>query len=109
MLDALSVGLPMVLTPIAADQPENARRCAELGVARVVEPDRHTGSELAHAIQGATREVLAAAHYREAAQLLRREIEELPGLDYAVTLLERLAAERKPLSDSRLPAATSEP
>ncbi|MDQ5826400.1 MAG: glycosyltransferase [Chloroflexota bacterium] len=109
MLDALSLGLPMVLIPIAADQPQNAQRCAELGVARVVEPDRHTGSELAHAILDATREVLVAAHYREAAQGLRKEIEELPGLDYAVTLLERLAAERKPLSDSRLPAATSEP
>ncbi|HEX8228685.1 MAG TPA: glycosyltransferase [Chloroflexia bacterium] len=94
MMDALSLGLPMVLIPIAADQPENAQRCAELGVARVVEPDRHTGSELAHAIRVATREVLAAAHYREAAQRLRKEIEELAGLEYAVTLLERLAVER---------------
>ncbi len=109
MLDALSLGLPMVLIPIAADQPENAQRCAELGVARIVEPDEYRGSELAHAIRDATREVLAAAHYREAAQGLCKEIEQLPGLDYAVTLLERLAAERKPLSDSRLPAATSEP
>ena len=97
MLDALSLGLPMVLIPIAADQPENAQRCAELGVARVVEPDRHTGSDLAHAIRDATREVLAVAHYREAAQRLRKEMEELPGLEYAVTLLERLAEERTPL------------
>jgi UDP:flavonoid glycosyltransferase YjiC (YdhE family) len=34
MLDALSLGLPMVINPIFADQPINAQLCAELGVAR---------------------------------------------------------------------------
>jgi UDP:flavonoid glycosyltransferase YjiC (YdhE family) len=97
MLDALSHGLPLVLVPVAADQPENAQRCLELGVARVIEPDQHAGAELAQAIRDATRQVLSGASYRQAAQRLHREIEELPGLEQVVGLLERLAAERVPL------------
>ncbi|MDQ3929270.1 MAG: hypothetical protein M3328_09000 [Chloroflexota bacterium] len=97
MLDALSVGIPMVLIPIADDQPENAQRCKELGVARVVEPDQHTGPALSQAIRDTTQEVLVGAQYREAAQRLRKDIEDLPGLEHAVGLLERLATERKPL------------
>ena len=38
VMDALSQGVPMVVIPIAADQPANARSCARLGVARVIEP-----------------------------------------------------------------------
>ncbi len=96
MMDALSLGLPMVLIPVAADQPENAQRCMEVGVARVLEPDQLTG--LPPAIRDATREVLADPHYRQAAQRLQREIEKLPGLEYPVTLLERLATERAPVT-----------
>jgi UDP:flavonoid glycosyltransferase YjiC (YdhE family) len=92
MMDALGHGLPMVLIPIAADQPENAQRCEDLGVARVVQPD--LGAELPHAIRDATREVLQDPRYRQAAQRLREEIDDLPGLDYAVKLLEALAAAR---------------
>ena len=93
MMDALSYGLPLVMIPIAADQPENAQRCMDLGVARVVEPDRRTeeAGPLPEAIREATREVLGERRYRQAAQGLRQEIEELPGLDGIVTLLERLA------------------
>ena len=36
VLTALDHGLPMVLIPIAADQPDNARRCEALGVAQVL-------------------------------------------------------------------------
>jgi MGT family glycosyltransferase len=97
MLDALSLGLPMLILPVAADQPENARTCRELGLARVVEPDAPPAMGLAQAIREATREVLADARYREAAQRVRDEIEELPGLEQVVGLLERLAEERKPL------------
>lgn len=94
IMDALSLGLPMVILPIAADQPENAQRCMEVGVARVIEQEGRTG--LPQAIGDATREVLEEPQYRQAAQRLRKEIEELPGLEYAVALLERLAAERAP-------------
>lgn len=97
MMDALSLGLPMVIMPVAADQPENAQRCREAGVARVIEPDQRTGQGLSQAIRDATREVLENPAYRQNAQRLRKEIEELPGLDHAVALLERLAVERAPL------------
>ncbi len=43
------------------------------------------------------REVLQDQGYRRNAQRPRDEIESLPGLDYAVALLERLVIEKKPL------------
>jgi len=94
MMDTLSHGLPMVMIPVGADQPLNAQRCTELGVARVIEPDGCT----AVAIRHATREVLRDPHYRQNAQRIRKEIEDLPGLEYPVALLERLVAERTPLT-----------
>jgi len=93
MLDALSHGLPMVMVPIAADQPRNAQRGAELHVARVIAPDGCT----AEAIREATREVLDDPRYRQAARRVQAEIQQLPGLEYPVALLEELAAERNPL------------
>jgi UDP:flavonoid glycosyltransferase YjiC (YdhE family) len=93
MMDALSLGLPMVIIPIGADQPENAERCAEAGVARVIEPSGRTPE----AIREATRAVLQDPKYRQAAQRIQKEIEEMSGLEYPVALLERLAAERTPL------------
>jgi UDP:flavonoid glycosyltransferase YjiC (YdhE family) len=36
VIGALAHGLPMVLVPIGADQPRNARRCEDLHVGRVV-------------------------------------------------------------------------
>jgi UDP:flavonoid glycosyltransferase YjiC (YdhE family) len=97
MLDALSFGLPMVMIPIAADQPVNARLCARLGVAREVTPVGRTEAELAQDIRNATQEVLRNPTYRENAQWLRKEMEDLPGLEYPVSLLETLAAKRTPL------------
>ena len=84
----------MVLIPIAADQPENARRCAELGMARVIAPDQRAPET----IRSAAREVLCGPAYRHNAERLRDELHRLPGLDRAVALLERLAVERRPLT-----------
>lgn len=89
IMDALSVGLPMVIIPFAADQPENARLCSELGVARVIEPDGRTAT----AIRDAAREVLQNPQYCQAAQRLCKEIEQLPELESTVALVEKLAAE----------------
>ena len=46
---------------------------------------------------GAGRDVLSQDHYRQAAERLRAEIAELPGHEHGVELLERLAAEKRPL------------
>lgn len=39
---ALSHGLPMVIIPVSADQPDNGRRCEQLGVAKVITPVERT-------------------------------------------------------------------
>lgn len=90
---ALEHGLPMVVIPIAADQPDNARRCADLGLGRVVALDQRT----ARTIRDATRDVLSDPSYRWVAQRLRAEMQSLPGPDSTVTLLTQLAQERQPL------------
>ena len=83
----------MVVLPVNADQPRNARRCADLGVARVIAPDERTPA----AIREATRAVLCDPSYRANAERLRDEISALPGPDPAVALLEQLARDRLPL------------
>ena len=93
VLTALDHGLPMVIVPVSADQPDNARRCEQLGVATVVSPDDRTPE----AFRRAVREVLANPSYRRNAERLREEMERLPGPEQVVGWLERLAGERQPL------------
>ncbi len=92
----LNAGLPMVIIPISADQPYNAACCAVLGVGVVIEP----GERSAEAIRAAARTVMDNPSYRRNAERLRDEMAALPGPEYAVALLERLAAERQPLPTS---------
>ena len=86
--EALSVGVPMVVVPITADQPYSAGRCAALGVARVIDADHRTPE----AIGEATRQVLVDPSYRAKARQVQGEMLALPGLEHAVELLESLAA-----------------
>lgn len=90
---AIEHGVPMVIIPIAADMPDNARRCVELGLARSIAPNERTSD----AIREATRMLLHDSRYRQNAERLRDEMQALPGPEYAVALLERLARERRPL------------
>ena len=87
VLGALAHGLPLVLLPLDADQPENAERCARLGVGRVLGPAARTPE----AIRAAIRAVLDDPDYRANAARLRDEMAALPGPEHAVTLLEQLA------------------
>ena len=89
----LSLGLPMVVLPVNADQPRNARRCADLGVARVIGPEERTPE----AIRAATQVVLRDPSYRANAERIRDEISAMPGLELAVDLLERLARDKTPI------------
>lgn len=93
MLTALGSGLPMVVVPIAADQPDNGRRSVELGVAEMVAPEQRTPG----AIRAAVRRVLRDPSYRRSAERLRDEMGALPGPDHAAGLLERLAADGRQL------------
>lgn len=93
LVAALEHGLPLVLIPLMADQPENAARAAALGLGRVVGPDERTPE----AISAAVRAVLADPAYRASARHVREELASLPGPEYAVALLERLARDKEPL------------
>jgi UDP:flavonoid glycosyltransferase YjiC (YdhE family) len=93
---ALAHGLPVVVVPMLADQPANAARCAALDLGRVVAPTELTPAAARQAVLA----VLADPAYRLAAGRLRAEIEALPGPEHAVALLERLAAEKRPILSS---------
>jgi UDP:flavonoid glycosyltransferase YjiC (YdhE family) len=84
VLAALAHGLPSVLLPIGADQPQNADRCEQLGVARVLDAVRATPTQVRNALEG-------VAECRPAAARLQREIARLPAPEKAVTALEAYA------------------
>jgi UDP:flavonoid glycosyltransferase YjiC (YdhE family) len=87
LMGALEHGLPSVLTPLGADQPHNAARAAELGLARVLDAATVTPAEVTAAVTAA----LQDEHARERARTVRAEIDALPGLDAVVPRLEALA------------------
>ena len=93
----LAHGLPMVILPLGADQPENAARCAELGASRTLDQDHLTPEHVREAVL----DVLHTPSYRQSAERLRDEFERLPGPDLAVELLERLTRDRMPIRASR--------
>jgi UDP:flavonoid glycosyltransferase YjiC (YdhE family) len=79
----------MVLIPMGADQPLNAIRCADLGVAQALDAAAATPES----VRAAVAMVLADPSYSRAAERLRDEIATLPGPAHVVALLERLVAE----------------
>jgi UDP:flavonoid glycosyltransferase YjiC (YdhE family) len=86
VVGALAHGLPMVLVPMGADQPLNAARCVELGVALAFDPIQVTPDS----VREAAATVLADPRYRRNAERLRDEIAAMPPPSHAVALLERL-------------------
>ncbi|MCI0395774.1 MAG: glycosyltransferase [Chloroflexi bacterium] len=104
----LAAGIPLVLLPLSADQPIIAQLCQSHGAAvplpfeamkinsgglPVIDPARLTPEM----IRAAVRQALTNPIYRSAAQAVAQQINALPGLDYAVQLLERLAIQRAPV------------
>jgi UDP:flavonoid glycosyltransferase YjiC (YdhE family) len=96
VMAALACGLPMLLIPLAADQPDNAVRCATLGVAQVLDPEDLS----VKTAREAARSVLREEGYRRQAQRLREEIARMPGPEQAVRLLERLVARPSKLAEA---------
>ncbi len=103
VIGALAHGRPSVLIPMGADQPANAARCVQLGVARVLDPIGATPDTVRTAVSA----VLEDPGYRRAAERIRDEFAALPGPAHTIGLLERLAAEKR-VSDARLGAMVSE-
>jgi UDP:flavonoid glycosyltransferase YjiC (YdhE family) len=93
VIGALAHGLPSVLIPMGADQPLNAARCADLGVARVLDALEATPETVREAVST----VLEDPTYRRAAERMRDASAALPGPEHAILLLERLAAEKRPI------------
>jgi len=83
---ALRSGHPMLVVPHAHDQPDNAFRVTNLGVARTVFPRRYKGARVARELE----RLLGDAQYRErsaaAAELVRAE----GGADGAADAIEQL-------------------
>lgn len=93
VVGALAFGVPMLLLPMGADQPLNAARCVDLGVARVLDPVDCTPQTIRNAVTS----LLADPTYRQNAMQLQAEIASLPGPEYALALLEQLAREKQPI------------
>ena len=85
---ALVRGLPLVLVPIATDQPYIARRCAELGLGIALPADPLTAADL----RAAVRAVLAEPGYREAAREFAAELRAAAPLPTASSMITSLPA-----------------
>jgi UDP:flavonoid glycosyltransferase YjiC (YdhE family) len=84
---ALGAGVPVVVLPLFADQPYNARRVAEIGAGIALE---HGPS----GIDEAVRAVLADPAYAERAAAIAADVGALPTVDAAVGVLRDLAGQR---------------
>jgi MGT family glycosyltransferase len=93
VMGALVRGRPLVLAPLAADQPENALRCAERGVGITL--GRVALS--ATSIRDAVRRILQESSFRTRAEELGRKLATLDGPARAAELLAELARTRSPL------------
>ena len=88
-LGALSAGLPLVVVPLFADQPENARRVAEVGAGIAVVPTRDDPAATTAPLRAAIEAVLADPSYRERAGALAEELRGEPPVDEAVPMFAR--------------------
>jgi UDP:flavonoid glycosyltransferase YjiC (YdhE family) len=94
VLASLHQGLPLVIVPITADQPDNAARCEALGLGLNIPND----GDVAAGVRAGAAEVLRDPKYRQNARKMREEMQSLQGLQTGVDLLEELA---EPLSEKR--------
>lgn len=83
---ALASGVPMVVLPLFADQPENARRVEELGAGIALEGGAAGIEELADAAAV----VLDDSSYRAAAARIAAEVRTLPPVDAAPYVMRGL-------------------
>jgi UDP:flavonoid glycosyltransferase YjiC (YdhE family) len=93
ILPILAAGLPVLVLPQGANQFHNAEACLAAGVGRRLLP----GEVTADAVRREVRALLHDPALRAAARGVRAELAAMPGPEEGVALLERLAAERRPL------------
>ena len=88
MLAALSVGVPLIVMPVAADQPENADRCVAAGVGVTLGTAERDPASVRRAVEL----VLGTPEYAVAAGRVRDEIRAMPPPPAVLPELERLVA-----------------
>ena len=86
LMAALAHGLPSVLLPLGADQPHNARRAEELGLARILDAAIATPDQIRETVRRALRDRSAVDRARRVAD----EIDALPAVEKTVPRLEAL-------------------
>ncbi len=86
MLAALAAGVPSVLVPMRADQPENAAAIVGAGAGLVVEAPDVTAERIASAV----RRLLEEATFADRARSVAAEIAAMPDADAAMADIERL-------------------
>jgi UDP:flavonoid glycosyltransferase YjiC (YdhE family) len=83
---SLAAGVPMVVVPLGADQPHNARRVASVGAGiDLTAPDAAT-------VRAAVERLLAEATFGHAARRVAAEIAALPPVDASVPALVAIAS-----------------
>ncbi len=84
LLGVLAAGLPLVVAPLFADQPDNAAVTAALGCGLVA------AATDAGAMNAALAQVLSEARFGESSRTVAAEIAALPDMDAAVAALEAM-------------------
>jgi rhamnosyltransferase subunit B len=83
---ALRAGKPMLVVPYGQDQPDNARRCAELGVGRVLPRSRYTLQNVLDQLS----ELLAKPAYQARAAQVAQQVREENGASTACDAIEEV-------------------
>lgn len=89
LMEALSLGVPVVVVPQMAEQRVNAAQVERLGVGRHLPRERATAQALREAVQA----VAADARIAGAVAGLRREIDEAGGAGAAADVVEKVLAD----------------
>jgi UDP:flavonoid glycosyltransferase YjiC (YdhE family) len=96
MLAALAAGTPMVIVPLAADQPDNGDRAEAAGLARVLSPEVNAAT-----LSAAIESVVADPSYPHRASEIAAEVAAMPGPDVALDRIQSIAQSADTPSGSR--------
>ncbi|PJF44646.1 MAG: hypothetical protein CUN55_02930 [Phototrophicales bacterium] len=91
--ETLLHGLPLIVIPISADQPESAARVKACGAGIRLRPALAKGKRLQKAIEA----ILFDERYRQAAQKVMQSYRRMGGAETCAVLIEALIAKQQPL------------